>query len=81
MIDLIPEDGDDISHPNVFSVGNIQSPTLGQIRKVTEHNIVRKTGEIDLTLLASYFSTICRHFSFSPYQESITIDILKTWVT
>jgi hypothetical protein len=40
MIDLIPEDGDDISHPNVFSVGNIQSPTLGQIRKVSERNIM-----------------------------------------
>lgn len=40
MIDLIPEDGDDISHPNVFSVGNIQSPTLGQIRKVSGRKIM-----------------------------------------
>lgn len=41
--DLIPEDGDEISHPNVFSVGNIQSPTLGQIRKVRERNFVRNS--------------------------------------
>ena len=33
-VDVIPEDDDDLSHPNVFSIGNVQSPTLGMIKKV-----------------------------------------------
>jgi hypothetical protein len=41
--DLIAEDGDDISHPNVFSIGNLQSPTLGDIRKVKHKR--RKEGQ------------------------------------
>ena len=50
VVDLIAEDGDDISHPNVFSIGNLQSPTLGDIRKVKHERRRQNDGLLFSTL-------------------------------
>ena len=50
IVDLIAEDGDDISHPNVFSIGNLQSPTLGDIRKVKHKRSRQNNGLLSFIL-------------------------------
>ena len=57
IVDLIAEDGDDISHPNVFSIGNLQSPTLGDIRKV-KHKRSRQNNGLLYFILYHHSKTL-----------------------
>jgi hypothetical protein len=48
---IIPEDGDEELHPNVFNISNTDKPSVGEIVKVGEINLIMTTFSCDYTKL------------------------------